>query len=117
LIEENETNENEMNIEEHVERVESENVWIENNKVEEHGEQIMKKNLQKLHVQRKNWIGHNINSLCWTFYYVNDGEEVEAKSHQIMKCILCYDSYVNILNPITNLKFMQRNLKNKLTIK
>jgi hypothetical protein len=65
LIEENETNENEMNIEEHVERVESENVWIENNKVEEHGEQIMKKNLQKLHVQRKNWIGHNINSTMW----------------------------------------------------
>jgi len=77
----------------------------------------MKKNLQKLHVQRKNWIGHNINYLCWTVYYVNDGEEVEAKSHQIMKCILCYDSYVNIHNPITNLKFMQRNLKNKLTMK
>jgi len=46
LIEENETNENEMNIEKHVERVESENVQIKINRVEENGEQIMKKSLQ-----------------------------------------------------------------------
>ncbi len=41
LIEENEINENEMNIEKHVERVESGNVQIESSRVEENGEQIM----------------------------------------------------------------------------
>jgi len=43
LIEENQTNENEMDIEEDAGRGESENVQIENNKVEENGKQIMKK--------------------------------------------------------------------------
>jgi hypothetical protein len=38
LIEENQTNENEMYIEEHVEIVERKNVQIENNKVEKNGE-------------------------------------------------------------------------------
>ncbi len=52
LIEENQTNENEMDIEEDVERGESENVQTKNNKVEENGRQMMKKNLQKLLVQR-----------------------------------------------------------------
>jgi hypothetical protein len=75
LIEENETNENEMNIEKLVEKVESEYVQIENSRVEENGEQIMKTKLQKLHVQRKNWIGHKINFLCWAFCYVNDGKK------------------------------------------
>jgi hypothetical protein len=32
---------------------------------------------------------------------VNDGKEVEVKSHQIMKCILCYDNVVNIPSPRT----------------
>jgi hypothetical protein len=50
---------------------------LENNIIEKNGEQIMKENLQELHVQRKNWRGHNINFLCWAFYYVNDGKEVE----------------------------------------
>ncbi len=27
---------------------------------------------------------------------MNDGKEVEAASHQVMKCILCYDNVVNI---------------------
>jgi hypothetical protein len=53
-----------MYIEEHVERVESENMQIENSRVEENGEQIMKKILQRLHVQRKIWKGHNKNYLC-----------------------------------------------------
>jgi hypothetical protein len=61
----------------------------------------MKKNLQKLHVQRKIWRGHNINSLCWAFYCVNDGKENEARSHQVMRSILCYDNVVNIPNPGT----------------
>jgi hypothetical protein len=39
LIEKNQTNENEMYIEKHVERGESENVQTKNNKVEENGEQ------------------------------------------------------------------------------
>jgi hypothetical protein len=39
LIEENETNENEMYIEKHVERIETENMQIKNNKVEGNGEQ------------------------------------------------------------------------------
>jgi len=59
----------------------------------------MKKSLQKLHVQRKIWKGHIINSLCWAFYCVRDGKEVEVASHQIMKCILCYDNAENIHNP------------------
>jgi hypothetical protein len=33
---------------------------------------------------------------------VNDGKEIEATSHQIMRCILCYDSAVNI--PIARTK-------------
>ncbi len=56
----------------------------------------MKNNLQKLHVQRNFWRGHNNNFLCQAFYCVNDGKEVEAASHQVMKCILCYDNVVNI---------------------
>jgi hypothetical protein len=68
------------------------------NKVEENGEQIMKK---RLHVQRKIWRGHNINSLCWAFYCVNYGKEVEVTSHQVMRCILCYDNAINIPNART----------------
>jgi len=46
LIEENKTNENEMYIKKHVERIENKNVQTKNSRVEENGEQIMKKNLQ-----------------------------------------------------------------------
>jgi len=35
------------------------------------------------------------------FYCVNDGKEVEATSHQVMRCILCYDSAINIPNART----------------
>jgi hypothetical protein len=48
--------------------------------------------------RRTLWRGYNGNSLCWAFYCVNDGKEVKATSHQVMRCILCYDSVVNILN-------------------
>jgi hypothetical protein len=61
----------------------------------------MKKNLQKLHVQRNFWRRHNKNSLCWAFYCVNDGKEVEATPHQVMRYILCHDSVVNIPNAKT----------------
>jgi len=64
LIEENETDENEMNIEKHVEKVESGNVQTKNTRVEKNGEQIMKNILQKLYVQRNIWRGCNMNSLC-----------------------------------------------------
>jgi hypothetical protein len=100
FIEENQRNENEMDIEEDVERGESENVQRENNRIEENGKQIMKKKLQKLHVQREFWKGHDINFLCWAFYCVNDGKKVETTSHQVMRCILCYDNVVNIPNAI-----------------
>jgi hypothetical protein len=58
----------------------------------------MKNILQKLYVQRKIWRGHNMNSLCWAIYCVNDGKKVEIGSHQIMRCIMCYDNVVNIPN-------------------
>jgi hypothetical protein len=32
---------------------------------------------------------------------VNDGKEVEATSHKVMKHILCYDDAINIPNPKT----------------
>jgi hypothetical protein len=69
--------------------------------VEESREKIMKKNLQKLHTQRKCWRGCNKNSLCWAFYCVNDWKEVEVASYQVMKCILCHDNEVNIPNART----------------
>jgi mannitol-1-phosphate/altronate dehydrogenase len=43
LIKKIQTNENEIYIEEHVERVENENVQTKNSRIEENGEQIMKK--------------------------------------------------------------------------
>jgi hypothetical protein len=33
-----------------------------------------------------------------------DGKEVEARSYQVMKCILCYDNVKNIPNPKTKKK-------------
>jgi hypothetical protein len=42
---------------------------------------------------------HNINSLCWAFYFVNDGKKIEVASHQVIRCILCYDNVINIPNP------------------
>ncbi len=59
----------------------------------------LKKNLQTLHVQRKIWRRLNINSLCWAFYCVNEGEEIEAASHQVIRCILCQDNAINNHNP------------------
>jgi len=104
FIQENETNENEIDIEEGGERGESENLQTKNSKVEEIGKQIMKKKLQQLHVQRKFWGRHNRNSLCWAFYCVNDGREAKATSHQVPRYILYYDSAINILNARTKKK-------------
>ncbi len=63
---------------------ESGNVKTKNIKVEKNGEEIMKKNLQKLYVQRKFWKGHSNFFSCWAFYCVNDGKKVEAGFHQVM---------------------------------
>ncbi len=30
---------------------------------------------------------------------MNDGKEVEVASHQVIRCILCYDNAINIFNP------------------
>ncbi len=30
---------------------------------------------------------------------MNDGKEIEDASHQVIRCILCYDNVVNIPNP------------------
>jgi hypothetical protein len=87
-----------MDIENDVKRGESENVQTKNNKVEENGKQTMKKKLQKLLVQRNFWRRHNKNSLCWAFYCVNDWKEVEIASHQVMRCILCYDNVIYFPN-------------------
>ncbi len=41
-----------------MEKIQNKNLQTENSRVEESGEQIMKKKLQKLQVQRKIWKGH-----------------------------------------------------------
>jgi hypothetical protein len=42
-----------------------------------------------------------LRALCWISYCVNDGRDVERGSLQMMKCILCYNSVMNALNPST----------------
>jgi len=64
LIEETQTNENEMDIEEVVERGENENVQTKNSKVEKKCKQIMNFFLQELHVQRNFWRRYNNYFLC-----------------------------------------------------
>jgi hypothetical protein len=100
LIEENETNQNEMNIEEYVDRTKNGNLQTKYNKGKKNGEQIMK----------KFWKGHNKNALCWEFYCVNDGKEVEGVNHQVMRYILCYVDLVNVPNPRTKENKRFKNL-------
>ncbi len=86
-----------MNIEEYVKREKCANVQI----YKKNSKKCGKDNdffLQELHIQKKMWGGHNKNVLCWAFYCVSDGKEVEKVSHQIMRCILCYVKLVNVLN-------------------
>jgi hypothetical protein len=49
----------------------------------------------------KEKFGKGVTKILYAFYCVNDGKEVEAWSHQVMKCIMCYDNVVNIFNPRT----------------
>ncbi len=37
----------------------------------------MERNIQTLHIQRKIWRGHNMKSICWDFYCVNDDKGVD----------------------------------------
>jgi hypothetical protein len=39
---------------------------------------MKKKNLKKLHAQRQFWKPHNI-TLCWSFFYVNDKQDVNIE--------------------------------------
>jgi hypothetical protein len=32
---------------------------------------------------------------------MNDGKKIETSSHQVMRCVLCYDNVVNVLNART----------------
>jgi hypothetical protein len=63
-----------------------------------------------LHFQRKIWKWHNRNVLHWAFYCVNDGKDVEWGSLQIMRCIHCYISLVNNINPNIKIIIMSNNI-------
>jgi hypothetical protein len=41
-------------------------------------------NLRNLHVHIQIWRGHNKNAICWAFYCVNDGKDVDEGSPQVM---------------------------------
>jgi len=56
------------------------NLQIKNSRREKKKKKFkMEIKVKFLHVQRKMWRDHNINSLCWYFYYVDDGKDVESK--------------------------------------
>jgi hypothetical protein len=53
-----------------------------------------------LNPQKIKWRKDNKNALCWAFYYVNDRKDVEGELNLLlMRCIFCYDSFVNNHNP------------------
>jgi hypothetical protein len=52
-------------------------------------------------MQKKKKKSKKSHALYWIFYCVNDGKDVERVSLQMMKCILCYNSVMNALNPST----------------
>jgi len=57
---------------------ENPNVQIETSSNLKNGsEEIMKGNLKKLHVQKKNWKPHGRTTLCWSFYCVNDNAKID----------------------------------------
>ncbi len=35
-------------------------------------------NSSNLHVHKRTWKGHNRNTLCWAFYCVNDGKDIDG---------------------------------------
>ncbi len=50
-------------------------------------EERINENFFKLHFQRRKWRHDNRNSLCWSFYYVNDDKLVDVKCFQLMRCL------------------------------
>jgi hypothetical protein len=62
------------------------------------------KNSAQLHKQKNIWWPHNQNSLCWYFYYINDGAKVDDKVHQFMKCHVCYPNQITITISKTQLR-------------
>jgi hypothetical protein len=58
-------------------------------------------NLNMLHAQRKFWKLHSITYFYWSFFCVNDNQDVYMKHAQIMHCILCHNGIVNASNPKT----------------
>jgi hypothetical protein len=84
---------------------ENPNVQIETNTTLENGtKKIMKGNLKKLHVQKKNWKPHGRTSLCWIFYCVNDNAKIDLANKQIMRCIFYYQNLKIGINPKTQMK-------------
>ncbi len=63
--------------------------------------EIMKINLNTLHVQRKFWKPHSRTYFCWSFFCVSDNQDVYIKHAQIMHCILCRNGLINASNPRT----------------
>jgi hypothetical protein len=61
----------------------------------------MEENFQTFHVQRKIWKKHNTNAIYWAFYCVNDDQKIDCKNPTIMKCLVCYNSFMHALNPNT----------------
>ncbi len=58
----------------------------------------------QLHEQKKKWWPHNQNSLCWSFYYINDGAKVDNKVPKLMRCHVCYPNQITITNSKTKLR-------------
>jgi hypothetical protein len=77
----------------------------------------MKGNLKKLYAKRKIWKPHDITSLCWSFYCVNDNVEVNLVNTKIIHCILCYQNLVIGINPRTQVKkeLISHNKTNGIT--
>jgi len=42
-----------------------------------------------------------MNVICWVFYCVNDGKDVDGSSPQITICMCFYTNHVHALIPIT----------------
>ncbi len=40
--------------------------------------------------------------MCWVFFCVNEKKELDNKSHQLMRCFLCYLEVIKVCNKITN---------------
>lgn len=40
--------------------------------------------------------------MCWAFFCVNDNKELDNKSHQLMRCFICYLEVVEVCNKRTN---------------